>query len=357
MQKQFLSTSVALLFSLFAFTQSTITGRVLDSETKQPLEGASVFAQNTTVGAVTKADGSFKLSISRGGYELVVSFTGYNSERLTVDATEDKTFDIELKKEDKSMGEVVVKSSSEVADGWEKHGAFFIQHFIGATPNAAQTVLQNPEALKFFYYKRNDRLKVTATEPLRITNNALGYTLQFTLDSFVYHYKTDVNSYRGNCFYLPMEGDSTQQQAWQAARLATYLGSRLHFMHSYYDSTIKKDGFTIDMLSKSNPSQFQRLSNPYDSSYYFVDDSTGDVEMWYPNRISITYNNAKPEQDYLKQMKLPLDVPVQISYVDLKDAILIKENGYFLDQRSWINQGYWSWKNLADQLPYDYRPK
>jgi hypothetical protein len=56
-------------------------------------------------------------------------------------------------------------------------------------------------------------------------------------------------------------------------------------------------------------------------------------------------------------MKLPVDVPVQISYVDLLDAILLKPNGYFIDQRNWINQGYWSWKNLADQLPYDYRPK
>lgn len=357
MQKQLIFTATALLFTLAAFAQSTITGRVLDAETKQPLEGASVFAQNTTIGAVTKADGSFKLSISRGGYELVVSYTGYNSERLTVDASTDQNLDIELKKEDKSLGEVIIKSSSEVADGWEKYGTFFTQHFIGATPNAAQTVLQNPEALKFFYYKRTDRLKVMATEPLRITNNALGYTLQYALDSFVYHYKTDVNSYRGNCFYLPLEGDSLQQKAWDSARLATYQGSRIHFLHAYYDSTIKQEGFTIDMLSSTNRNQFLRLSNPYDTSYYFVDDSTGDVEMWYPERISVTYTKVKPEPEYLQQMKLPLDVPVQISYVDLRDAILIKENGYFLDQRSWINQGYWSWKNLADQLPYDYRPK
>jgi hypothetical protein len=65
---------------------------------------------------------------------------------------------------------------------------------------------------------------------------------------------------------------------------------------------------------------------------------------------------AKPEATYLQQMKLPADVPVQISYVDLMESILIKPNGYFLEQRSWINQGYWSWKNLADQLPYDFEP-
>ena len=26
------------------------------------------------------------------------------------------------------------------------------------------------------------------------------------------------------------------------------------------------------------------------------------------------------------------------------------------EQKDWINQGYWSWKNLADMLPYDYLP-
>ena len=356
MQKLFLS-AAALFLSILAFAQSTITGHVLDAETKQPLEGASVFAQNTTIGGVTKADGSFKLSISRGGYELVVSFTGYNSERITVDAASDQNLEIQLKKEDKSLGEVVIKSSNEVLDGWEKHGRFFIDHFIGATPNAEQTVLENPEALKFFYFKRTDRLKVTATEPLRISNKALGYTLQYALDSFVYHYKSNVNSYRGNCFYLPMEGDTAQQAAWQAARLAAYQGSRLHFLHAYYDSTIKQEGFTIDMLTSTDRSRFGRLTNPYDTAYYFADDTTGDIEMWYPDRISITYTKAKPEAAYLQQMKLPADVPVQISYVDLKEAILIKPNGYFLDQRNWINQGYWSWKNLADQLPYDYLPK
>jgi hypothetical protein len=255
------------------------------------------------------------------------------------------------------MGEVVIRSSNQVPDGWEKHGAFFMQHFIGNTPNATQTVLENPEALKFFYFKRTDRLKVTAEEPLRITNKALGYTMQYHLDSFVYHNKTDVNSYRGTCLYLPMEGDAAQQAAWEEARKKAYLGSRLHFLHAYYDSTLKQEGFTIDMLTTTDKSKFGRLTNPYDTAYYLVDEASEDIEVFFPEKISITYLKTKPEPEYLEYRKLPKDVPVQISYVDLKESIILKPNGYFLDQRSWINEGYWSWKNLADQLPYDYRPK
>ena len=45
-----------LLFTLSSFqlfAQAVISGTVVDAETKQPLEGASVIAQNTTRGAVT----------------------------------------------------------------------------------------------------------------------------------------------------------------------------------------------------------------------------------------------------------------------------------------------------------------
>ncbi|RPD46040.1 carboxypeptidase-like regulatory domain-containing protein [Paracnuella aquatica] len=342
--------------SIGALAQSVVSGQVVDAETKQPLQGASVFAQNTTRGVITNSEGRYQLALERGGYELIVSFTGYQSQTVNVDANEAKTLDIELKKEDKSIGEVVVKSSSEVPDGWEKHGQLFLKYFIGATPAADSTSLENPEALKFFYYKRNDRIKVVATEPLRIANRALGYNLRYELDSFVFYNKTSLNSYRGACLFMPMEGDTAQQQLWAEARRNAYHGSRLHFLRAYYDSTLKGEGFTVDMLTSDNKT-FGRLANPYDTSLFFFDTATSNAELWFPRKASISYIKAKPETAYLQQYKLPADVPIQISYVDLADAILIMPNGYFRDQRSWVNQGYWSWKNLADQLPFDYEPE
>ncbi|HWJ28790.1 MAG TPA: hypothetical protein VNS32_19755, partial [Flavisolibacter sp.] len=92
------------------------------------------------------------------------------------------------------------------------------------------------------------------------------------------------------------------------------------------------------------------------TTYYAYNDSTGDAELWFPVKVSITYLKKVPEKEYLQQYQLPADVPVEISYVELSDGIIIKPNGYFFDQKSWTNQGYWSWKNLADQLPYDYEP-
>ncbi|HET7899313.1 MAG TPA: carboxypeptidase-like regulatory domain-containing protein [Flavisolibacter sp.] len=344
----------ALLLSLCSLAQGVISGTVKDAETGLPLEGASIFAQNTTKGTLSDKDGAFKLYLDKGGYEIAVSFTGYTSKTINLEVTGDRSFDLKLEKGDNALSEIVIKNSNEVPDGWEKYGKFFIDHFIGTSANADSCVLLNPQALKFLYFKRNDRLKILATEPLQIQNRALGYNLRYELDSFVYFFKSDLNSYRGRCLYQPMEGDASLQEAWEKARREAYLGSRLHFLRAYYDSTLAQEGFTVDLYTAASKTKFGRVRNPYDTAYYYFNDSTANAELYFPEKASITYTKKSPEKRYLEQNKLPPNVPVQISYVDLSDAILIKSNGYFTEQKSWLNQGYWSWKNLADQLPYDY---
>ncbi len=393
MQKLRIGFSLLLVcISFVARSQFNVTGLVLDSSTREPLVSASVFCQNTTSGALTNKQGEFSLSLKSGGYDLIISYTGYQTQTIRVnDATK---LEILMIKEDKSMSEVIIKSSSEVADGWTKYGDFFTKNFIGATPNAAQCVLLNPGVLKFFYYKRSNKLKVLATDALRISNKALGYDLRYLLDSFVYYYATDINLYRGYCLYTEMEGDDSLRRVWATARAKAYAGSRLQFMRSYYDSTLLEDGWIIDMLEENSATKFSKVKEVYDSSYYnliaytrdsitytmdsarYTSDSLGtdsvvyrvdsvihqvltgqvDVEIYYPRKISIAYIKKRPEPEYLKKMGLPKNVPYPISYIDMKYGIGIMENGYYYEQKDWVNQGYWSWKNLADQLPYDYLP-
>lgn len=339
-----------------ASAQFTITGRIIDSATREPLSGASVYCQNTTVGTVTNKEGNFSLSLKPGGYEMIISFTGYQTRQVQIGQSVTAIGDIAMSKEDKSLGEVIVKTSNEVKDGWEKYGKFFIEHFIGTTPFADQAKLVNPEVLKFYFLKRSNKLRVLATEPLQIENKALGYNIRYALDSFVYFYNTDINSYRGYSFFAEMEGSDSARRVWTNNRKEAYYGSKLHFMRSYYDSTLQDEGYTIDLLDENNDKKFDRVSNPYDTTYFGALDSTMQVEIWYPRKISVTYSKKKPEPEYLKQFKLPKNVATRISYIDITDAIAILENGYYYEQKDWINQGYWSWKNLADQLPFDYAP-
>jgi hypothetical protein len=348
---------VPLLFlSCLLQAQFTITGKIVDSASHEPLTGASVYCQNTTIGTATNKQGEFSLSLKPGGYDLIISFTGYLTKQMRIAHTDEKLPDIELVKEEKSLGEVVIKSSNEVPDGWQKYGEFFVEHFIGATPNSANCRLMNPDVLKFYFLKRSNKLRVLATDALQIANNALGYNMRYQLDSFIYYYNTDISLYRGNCLYTEMDGTDSLKRAWALARSRTYEGSKLHFMRSYYDSTLAQDGFLIDILDENNPTKFNRVTDIYDTLYYSPLDSTGEIQIGFPRKISVTYTKRKPEQEYLKKYKMPKNVSTQVSYIEFRDGIAIKENGYFYDQKDLVNQGYWSWKNLADQLPYDYSP-
>ena len=100
------------LLSSAVFGQFTITGKVVDSTSKEPLYGASVFCQNTTSGTITNKEGEFSLRLNPGGYELIVSFTGYQNKEIRISNNDSNPLQVEMIKEEKSMGEVVIYSFS-----------------------------------------------------------------------------------------------------------------------------------------------------------------------------------------------------------------------------------------------------
>jgi hypothetical protein len=81
---------------------------------------------------------------------------------------------IALKQKEKSLEEVAIVATNEVANGWEKYGQFLTDNFIGKTTNSKECVIENPEVLRFFYSRKRKRLKVTGDSVLVINNKALG---------------------------------------------------------------------------------------------------------------------------------------------------------------------------------------
>jgi len=350
---------LALFLSFPLFSQEKVfyvSGKIIDEKTSQALAGASVFCQNTTIGTVSKADGSFSLKLTNGGYDMVVSYTGYETRVIRIGRgnKENDSLTVELKEQDKSLGEVVVAGSAEVADGWSKYGQFFLDNFIGTTPNAAQCVLENKEAVKFYFYKKRNKLKIKSAQELVITNNALGYKIKYQLDSFVYEYTTNVSSYTGYPLFEEMTGTPEQQDTWKQNRLYTYSGSRLHFIRSWYDSTLKDEGFVLEMADSNKKNATVLVKDPYDPKLYSVD--SGDVVINLAGRLRVSYTNQVPDKKYLQENKFPPGTRVQISAMDILNGLEIEENGYFYDQAEVTNIGYWSWKRLAELLPYDYIP-
>jgi hypothetical protein len=337
--------------------QFPASGKIIDSATGQPLAGASVFCQNTTLGTVSNSDGEFKLWLPAGGYDLVISYTSYETRTLRINSASATNIQVALREKDKNLQEVAVTGSAMVADGYQKYGAFFVEHFIGTSPNALQCSIQNPDALQFYFYKKRNRLKVKAKEDIVIVNNALGYKIRFQLDSFAHEYNTGISTYTGYPFFEELPGNDSLKAAWKERRENTYAGSKLHFVRSWYDSTLAVEGFTIEKVDTASTAlKTYPINNPYDSSMYHVVENN-DVEINFNGRLRIIYRNALPDPAYLRASNLPSTLRAQISLLDINDGFVIEQNGYFYDQNDVTNAGYWGWEKLGDALPYDYNPE
>ncbi|MEO6330117.1 MAG: carboxypeptidase-like regulatory domain-containing protein [Ginsengibacter sp.] len=354
-----------IFFSSYTFAQSefyTVTGKVIDKNSTLPLAGASVFAQNTTFGVATDAEGNFKLKLPNGGYELTVTFTGYETEsiRITTSSVDNKNMIIEVKPKEKSMEEVSIVATSEVKDGWQKYGSFFTENFIGKTQTSRQCVIKNPEVLRFFFSRKRNRLKVITNEPLVVMNNALGYKITFAIDSFTYEYANNTSQFTGYPLFEELQGTTEQQAGWKQNRMQAYLGSQLHFMRSLYDKTIDEEGFEVQFIITKNGRETPiPLKNIYSALNYLKDDSTSTVEFK-PNQpeIAIIFNNEKPEQAYI-DLDPKANKNFQVSTLNITpgESIIIEENGYYYDQKDIITNDYWGFKKVGDMLPYDYDPE
>ncbi|TPE45233.1 SusC/RagA family TonB-linked outer membrane protein [Pontibacter mangrovi] len=84
----------------------TITGKVTDAATSQPLPGVAVIVKGTTVGTTTGVDGAYSINVPQGNNTLVYRFIGYTTvERAIGNAN---TVDVALSTDTEQLQEVVV---------------------------------------------------------------------------------------------------------------------------------------------------------------------------------------------------------------------------------------------------------
>ncbi len=92
-----------------SFAQTLLTGTVRGGEPTQTLEGATIFVKGTNLQTLSKADGSFQLSVPQLPAQLSVSFTGYESQDVTATTT---TASIHLTRREQNLDEVVITGYS-----------------------------------------------------------------------------------------------------------------------------------------------------------------------------------------------------------------------------------------------------
>lgn len=111
MLKKLLLLVVMSAFPLLAFAQSgTLSGTITDSETGEPLPGATVFISDIGQGSPSDLNGEYEINnIPYGSYDVVVSFVGYLTLRRTIEIDASRVEqDFELTFDNVGLDEVVV---------------------------------------------------------------------------------------------------------------------------------------------------------------------------------------------------------------------------------------------------------
>lgn len=104
-------------FSQTVFTQ-TVKGQIIDTDTKNPLIGASIIVDglSPTVGTTTNVDGEFRLeNVPLGRHNFKVSYIGYEPHILSeimVGSGKEIVLKIELKESSQTLDDVVVRANT-----------------------------------------------------------------------------------------------------------------------------------------------------------------------------------------------------------------------------------------------------
>lgn len=119
--KKFILTLMAGAVSALAFAQpaQTVKGRVVDTESQQPVIGANVIVTSTTpiIGGVTDTEGNFRIEkVPVGRHSFKITSLGYDDafiQEINVGSGKEVELNIKLTESFKALNEVVVKAQKE----------------------------------------------------------------------------------------------------------------------------------------------------------------------------------------------------------------------------------------------------
>ncbi|HEY9490301.1 MAG TPA: TonB-dependent receptor, partial [Chryseosolibacter sp.] len=112
MKRSLLFIAYISALSINAYSQPTVTGEVYDSETKEPLIGASVVTLSSRQGTVTNSNGQFSIETNRERDTLEVSYIGYEKRLIALPAS---SLSVSLSPSVSNLQQIMVTANREAA--------------------------------------------------------------------------------------------------------------------------------------------------------------------------------------------------------------------------------------------------
>ncbi|GAB5536166.1 MAG: carboxypeptidase-like regulatory domain-containing protein [Rubricoccaceae bacterium] len=357
--------ALACLFALLTVgsvaAQTNLTGTVTDTD-GEPLPGANVYLSGTTRGAATSPNGTFVIeNVSPGAYQVVASILGYTAgvQNVQVRGTASVaplTFQLEVNVAE--LGNVQVEAEGDAR--WQRRYRRFKKVLIGESENAARTDIENPWVLDF--RESGGTLRATASAPLIIHNQALGYTLYYDLSDF--EAAPTRIKYDGTERFEEMEPeDEAQARRWAIARAQAYRGSLRHFLQALQRGTSEAEGFVVTLRKTNGEGQLlEYVGRPVAIDSIVVrSDEPGWFSLEYDGLLGVKYDVEPEVPAYLSSewFREARSAPEPFQQSNLKlssEAEEVDPQGNPADPFGISASGYLAFERLGDLVPAEYVP-
>jgi len=375
--------------STLIYSQFTISGVVVESGSGKPMEAANVFLSETTYGSTTDKHGNFILNnIVDGKYSIVVSVIGYETAVIQFRTLikKDIEFNFELKQKPLEMSEINVIAQDMIKRN--KNLNIFKRVFLGNTRNSLQTRILNTDILDF--ENRKNILTTSATEPLIIENQALGYKIRYYLEYF--EAGLGYVKFSGNSQFIEMvSADTNEIYRWKKNRIKAYGGSLKEFItiisreylldvEKYVNLNLSRKSFTgtAELKGVKNIKIFDDLpykiyfSNKIEEiengsyhrkniniiNYLSLSERKNELVLKFKNLMVLVYKEEVESLAYLRDFHEERLPGAQLSWITLTgDSVIIDTRGRYQDPLYELQVGgYMAWERLGDMLPADYIP-
>ncbi len=336
------------------FAQQIISGKVLADKNGNPIQGASIYINNSTRGTTSKADGSFTLQNDEwDNAEVIVSSVGYESVIFKVEKEnlQKRNFLVRLNEKSEEMEAVLIITDEQR----RKYLQIFRENFLGVTAEAAASKVTNLNAIYFIAGTGNaGSFTAKSDEPLKIVNKRLGYNVYFDLTAFTWDPVERTTAFFGYTRYESMGED----KKYLRHRAEAYYGSTMHFFRSLAKRDLESQGYSLMQI---------RSQQKMDVAYSITDsavlkrnklDSTV-LNLGFPDRLQVTYKYENPGKKYLARNNIfMLGGPYAQSRFQINDSsvVYLTTEGGLINPENIMVSGYWSFEKAASLLPTNYVP-
>jgi hypothetical protein len=342
---------------------TTISGKVVDGVTNEPLPFTNIYFDKTSIGTASDEAGRFTIrNVPVDFSELVASAIGYKTISAFLKLEKDKTTVVEFKMipDQGMLEEIVVRDKRN--ENWEKLLLEFKRYFLGETVNSQQAKILNPSVLDLTYSAGEQLLTARTLGPLKVENKALGYTIIVDIDAFVASPSYYQLKFRSR-FEKLIPIDKRQEKIWVRKRLDTYLGSQRHLFNSIMQGKFEQEGFKIQKANPeihNNPDYFRM--NPLWRMDETKAVSRDEIKVDTSRQSLKALKKGMYEIQYTRKVidraeRIYSNLPYLISWIEVSDDHLnLHPYGEVKLPANFWRLGYFEKMRMADQLPIDYDP-